>query len=101
MSDIIVKEEPLLPALPTTVLPAIYELTQSLGIPREALASDEEIQYAWRDLPRELREIPETLRGELIARMCVAVSTGLFDGAMNYIGMHLFFICVTKLEHSV
>src|SRR5690606_4158982 len=23
-------------------------------------------------------------RGELIARMCVAVSTGLFDGAMNY-----------------
>ena len=85
MSDIIIKEEPLLPALPTTVLPAISELTQSLGIPREALASDEEIQYAWRDLPRELREIPEILRGELIARMCVAVSTGLFDGAMNYI----------------
>ena len=50
-----------------------------------ALASAEEIEYAWRDLPRELREIPETLRGELIARMCVAVSTGLFDGAMNYI----------------
>ncbi len=48
------------------------------------LASDEEIQYAWRDLPRELREIPIALRGELIARMCVAVSTGLFDGAMNY-----------------
>ncbi|WMT46192.1 MAG: hypothetical protein RE468_09785 [Acidithiobacillus caldus] len=36
-------------------------------------------------MPRELREIPPTLRGELIARMCVAVSTGLFDGAMNYI----------------
>lgn len=85
MSDIIVKEEPSLPALPTTVLPAISKLTQSLGIPREALASDEEIKYAWSDLPRELREIPETLRGELIARMCVAVSTGLFDGAMNYI----------------
>lgn len=49
------------------------------------LASDEEIQFAWRDLPRELREIPMELRGELIARMCVAVSTGLFDGAMNYI----------------
>jgi len=55
-----------------------------LGIPREVLASDEEIQYAWRDLPRELREIPPALRGELVARMCVAVSTGLFDGAMNY-----------------
>lgn len=85
MSNIIVKEEPLLPALPATVLPAITELTKSLGIPREALASDEEIHYAWRDLPRELRDIPETLRGELVARMCVAVSTGLFDGAMNYI----------------
>ena len=48
------------------------------------LASAEEIEYAWRDLPRELQEIPNDLRGELIARMCVAVSTGLFDGAMNY-----------------
>lgn len=84
MNDLIVKEDVNLPALPTTVLPAITELTQALGIPREALASDEEIQYAWRDLPRELKEIPEPLRDELIARMCVAVSTGLFDGAMNY-----------------
>lgn len=84
MNDIVVKEEPKLPALPTTVLPAITELTQALGIPRDALASDEEIQYAWRDLPRELKEIPVELRDELIARMCVAVSTGLFDGAINY-----------------
>ncbi|ATX80151.1 hypothetical protein Ga0123461_1738 [Mariprofundus aestuarium] len=85
MNDIIVKTEPTLPALPTTFLPAITELTQSLGIPREMLASAEEIEYAWRDLPREIREIPEALRGELVARMCVAVSAGLFDGAMNYI----------------
>jgi len=76
---------PVLPELPTTVLPAITALTTALGIPRSVLASDEEIEYAWRDLPRELREIPSPLRGELIARMCVAVSTGLFDGAMNYI----------------
>ncbi|MEZ6929633.1 hypothetical protein [Aeromonas sp. S16(2024)] len=76
---------PTLPALPETVLPAITALTNSLGIPRTVLASDEEIEYAWRDLPRELREIPVPLRGELVARMCVAVSTGLFDGAMNYI----------------
>ena len=79
-----VSEEPVLPSLPTTILPAIAALTESLGIPRSVLASDEEIQYAWRDLPRELREIPSNLRGELVARMCVAVSTGLFDGAMNY-----------------
>lgn len=85
MRDLIKKQDVNLPALPTTVLPAISQLTESLGIPREVLASDEEIEYAWRDLPRELKEIPEELRGELIARMCVAVSTGLFDGAMNYI----------------
>ena len=84
MSDIVVREDILLPALPDTVLPAITQLTESLGIPRNVLASAEEIEYAWRDLPRELREIPSDLRGELIARMCVAVSTGLFDGAMNY-----------------
>ena len=76
---------PTLPALPTTVLPAIASLISALGVPRTVLASDEEIEYAWRDLPRELRDIPPALRGELIARMCVAVSTGLFDGAMNYI----------------
>ncbi|WP_410497699.1 hypothetical protein [Chitinibacter sp. S2-10] len=83
--ELVKKEEPTLPSLPTTMLPALTVLTESLGIPREMLASDEEIQYAWRDLPRELREIPVPLRGELVARMCVAVSTGLFDGAMNYI----------------
>lgn len=76
--------EPVLPALPATVLPAITALTDSLGIPRTVLASDEEISYAWRDLPREIREIPSDLRDALIARMCVAVSTGLFDGAINY-----------------
>ncbi len=85
MSKIIVKKKPALPALPVTVLPALEQLTVALGIPRTALASTEEIECAWSDLPRELREIPEALRGELIARMCVAVSTGLFDGAMNYI----------------
>lgn len=85
MSSLPVKPLPILPALPVTVLPALTALTSALGIPRAVLASDEEIEYAWRDLPRELREIPEDLRGELIARMCVAVSTGLFDGAMNYI----------------
>ena len=77
--------EPMLPALPASFLPSIEALTNSLGIPRTVLASDEEIQYAWQGLPREIKEIPSELRGELIARMCVAVSTGLFDGAMNYI----------------
>jgi hypothetical protein len=76
---------PALPALPTTFLPSITALTTALGIPRNVLASDEDIEHAWAGLPRELREIPASLRGELVARMCVAVSTGLFDGGMNYI----------------
>ncbi len=84
MTKIVKNEEPNLPALPEKVMPAINELVESLGIPREVLASDEEIEYAWKDLPRELKQIPPELRGELIARMCVAVSTGLFDGAVNY-----------------
>ena len=79
-----VAQEPQLPALPKQMLPAIAELTTALGIPRDVLASDDEIGYAWRDLPRELAAIPPKLRDELIARMCVAVSTGLFDGAINY-----------------
>lgn len=86
MNEIItsIKEEKI-PSLPTMVIPAINELIKYLKIPREVLASDEEITYAWQDLPRELKNIPVDLRGELIARMCVAVSAGLFDGAMNYI----------------
>jgi hypothetical protein len=87
MANLIPQTKPdvVLPALPDQMLPAITSLTTSLGIPREVLAPDEEIAYAWHDLPRELRAIPPELRGELIARMCVAVSVGLFDGAINYI----------------
>jgi hypothetical protein len=67
------------------MLPSLSAISTSLGIPREVLASDSEIAYAWHALPRELDLIPPALRGELIARMCVAVSVGLFDGGINYI----------------
>lgn len=80
-------QEPQLPELPETVLPALENLTDALGIPRNVLASDEEITYAWKELPRELRQVPENIRhqlGELFVRMCVAASAGLFDGAINY-----------------
>ena len=86
MNEIVISiKEEKIPSLPTMVIPAINELIKYLKIPREVLASDEEISYAWQDLSRELKNIPVDLRGELIARMCVAVSAGLFDGAMNYI----------------
>ncbi len=74
-----------LPAIPERIFSDITSLTSALGIPREILASDDEIAYAWQELPRELCNIPPNLRGELIARMCVAVRAGLFDGAINYI----------------
>ncbi|WP_230948135.1 hypothetical protein [Burkholderia territorii] len=90
---------PQLPALPDTVLPGLTALTIALGIPRTVLASDEEIVYAWKDLPRELKQIPAPLRGELIARMCVAVSTGLFDGAMNYIWNAAILQLRTKVQN--
>lgn len=86
MSDLTpVDPEISLPALPAHKLTDITALTSALGISRDVLASDEQIVAAWTDLPRELRKIPPKLRGDLVARMCVAVSTGLFDSAVNYI----------------
>ena len=63
----------------------ISVIIQALNIPREVLASDEEIAYAWNNLPRELMKIPSESRNELIAKMCIAISCGLFDSAINYI----------------
>lgn len=79
------KREVQLPALPEQMYSGIAAITSALGVPRDVLAPDDEIGYAWGELPRELRAMPPQLRGELVARMCVAVATGLFDGAINYI----------------
>lgn len=74
-----------LPKVETGTLPAIKEIVTALNVPREVLASEQSIVYAWRELPRELSGIPANLRDELLARMCVATSVGLFDGAINYV----------------
>lgn len=63
----------------------LAELTQSLGVPRSVLASDDEIQSAWTSLPAVLTKIPPELRTEQLARACVAVGVGLFDSAINYV----------------
>ncbi len=73
-----------LPEVMNGTLPSIGHILQSFGLPREVIASNEEIEYAWRELPREISRIPPELRDGLIARMCVATSVGLFDGAINY-----------------
>lgn len=74
-----------LPDTLCSTLPSINGLVNAFNLPRELIASDDEIIYAWRELPREISRIPTELRDGLIARMCVAVSVGLFDGAINYI----------------
>lgn len=74
-----------LPAVIDSTLPALTALTSALGVPREILASDEEIEAAWFGLPRVLKKIPPQRRTQELAKMCIAVTVGLFDGAINYI----------------
>jgi hypothetical protein len=73
-----------LPAIIPARTPTLASITEALGVPREVLASDEEIGRAWGELPRLISAIPGQVRSELHVRMCVAVATGLFDSAINY-----------------
>lgn len=74
-----------LPSISTNTLPVLDQLTQALGVPREIISSQSEIEAAWERLPNVLQKVPERLRTEGLARMCVAVASGLFDSAINYI----------------
>ena len=58
-----VQREVNLPALPEQMYSEIAAITSALGVPKDVLAPDEEIGYAWRELPRELRAMPPQLRG--------------------------------------
>ena len=73
----------LTPLTPVTAS-ALAQLTSALGVPRDWLASDDEIQSAVSGLPRLIERIPQQMRSVLHVRMCVAVVTGLFDAAVNY-----------------
>src|SRR5262245_37264318 len=79
--------------LPTVILPNVSslsspmltQLTAALGVSRDVIADDDQIEHAWSQLPRLIKRIPPELRDERIVRMCVAVASGLFDAAINYI----------------
>lgn len=73
-----------LPATGGLTGPMLAALTQALGVPRNVLAADDQIEHAWTNLPRLLGRIPPEHRSETLVRMCVAVATGLFDAAINY-----------------
>ena len=65
--------------------PMLSKLTTALGVPRDVLADDEQIKHAWSQLPRLIKRIPPDLRDERIVKMCIAVASGLFDAAINYV----------------
>lgn len=65
-----------LPAIMADTTPTLDSITKALGVPRNLLASDDEIENAWESLPRLMGKIPPDLRNEGLVKMCVAVSTG-------------------------
>ena len=88
--------------LPDTLeqtLPHINNMMTAFNLPRNVLASDDEIRYAWNELPRELMRIPEELRNDMVVRVCVATSVGLFDGAVNYIWNAVIMALRQKVEN--
>jgi hypothetical protein len=64
--------------------PMLTAITTALGVDRSILASDNQIAHVWSNLPRLLERIPAHHRNQTVVRMCVAVSAGLFDSAINY-----------------
>ncbi|KZL23690.1 hypothetical protein [Pseudovibrio sp. WM33] len=78
-------EAPALPAITTNTDDALRQITTALGVPRDVLPSKGQIDHTWSNLPRLLEMIPTELRDERLIRLCVAISSGLFDSALNYI----------------
>lgn len=63
----------------------LNQLTSVLGVDRSVIASDQQIEHAWSQLPRLIQRIPSHLRDEKIVKACIAVASGLFEAAINYI----------------
>lgn len=88
-----------LPDVLQSTLPHVNNIINMFNLPREIIASNDEIVFAWRELPREIQRIPNELRNELVARMCLATSVGLFDGAVNYIWNAVIINLKVKLKN--
>ncbi|MBF0181955.1 MAG: hypothetical protein HQM03_18205 [Magnetococcales bacterium] len=63
---------------------SLQAITDALQVDRNVLASNDQITHAFTNLPRILSKIPPALRTAGLVRMCVAVTAGLFDSAINY-----------------
>ena len=62
----------MLPVVAETTVPMLQTLTEALGVPRDILASDEEIAHAWYDLPRQTSPY---LIGHMLALTLAGVSS--------------------------
>ena len=74
-----------LPDVSPLASPLLKQLTAALGVPRDVVATDDQIDHAWSQLPRLIKRIPPELRDQRIVKMCVAVASCLFDAAINYV----------------
>ncbi|MCY8068747.1 hypothetical protein MOF28_00420 [Bacillus haynesii] len=61
----------------------ITSLTTSLGIPRNVLATEQEIKVVWGSLRTILENVKLEYRHALLARMVVSIRMGLFSAAVN------------------
>lgn len=84
MSAIVPATAPALPSVTGSTDDLLNQITAALGVPRAVLPAKEQIDHAWSNLPRLLAMIPPEIRDERMIRLCVAISAGLFDSAINY-----------------
>ncbi|MBF2515896.1 hypothetical protein [Listeria marthii] len=74
-------------------------ICSSLSIPRNVLPDSDSIDYALKLLPRELNQIKSKFRDKEIAKMCVAVSVGLYDDAIVRIWNSVIKEMKRKISH--
>ena len=84
MSSLVPVTNVSLPVVSNYSAPMLDALTTAIGINRGVLASNQQIETAWQNLPQLLANVPAELLDAGLMRMCVAVATGLFDSALNY-----------------
>jgi len=85
MNDLVPKSIENLPAVTAGTDDLLVQITSALSVPRDVLPAKAQIDHTWDNLPRLLSKIPSELRDERMIRLCVAVSVGLFDSAINYV----------------
>ncbi|SLB12424.1 Uncharacterised protein [Mycobacteroides abscessus subsp. massiliense] len=75
----------------------ITSLTTSLGIPRNVLATQQDIKTVWSNLRSTLENVKLEYRHELLARMVVSIRIGLFSAAVN----DMWNTAILALKHKV